>query len=949
MSINVGYLNGNYQYNSFVNNNTLTLNSYNDSNIILLNCEGNATTDVLINHRNIYKTGISSNKYVIQDTLNSSNLISLDGNNIKMTKHVIISDDIDVKNLIKTSNNIVTFSSNVHINLIDPSDSFKVSSKSPGSKVDFVTHNFVIKDINNSNRFSVNDSNINFSKDVYVNNGTLYVDAISGISSALLIANAKYTSTSTDKFTAEQNLSVINTTTSPDIVSLNISKNYGTANIISVNTYTPGKTTNNLTLDKNGLLGIGTSMPDASISISKVTSNIISYKGVNTDDVFKLTQYADIGIGTTNPIGQLHIRRVDDITNEKKRRNPMINIDMNYDKANNYSNVYTTYSTEFTGGVSSVSSSVMKLYCKSVQNNQYITNNFYLLNSDIYSKMSNNIENITNINLPTPVTINFDSVNDLGTFQLYNTLTYPSSSTIFIQKSSESTNANNYTYIFIMMSKLTYSSGGYISDLTNPGYNASNFLENENSLQLFNQVVSSQTDNVNCTINFIVEKNAIFNADKIRYVSYPFNYIKTTQVLIPPPYLMYMSSNNAFISSISPYGTLSLGSQSPSSNYLLYAPGTAMINTLKVKEFNTENINSNISFMNANLVNIYNLTCSKLISDSINVKNIDNSNMICQNGNFSNINITNLMFKNSSNDYLVFTNSNVHIKTKVSIGNTSFTQLDNCACEIKVGPEVVVKNQGEFYARTNGLIVTNMDASSTINPSITVQTSNALSVPYLGLNNGFVDYNFRLSAVGQNNHFQLTTDRLTQLQKNYFETSSRAPSIIQHVNESNILAFGQQNIICIDCENKASLYNGTYTYNNFSSKVSIGVPYSKLSSDGEYNEKQYLNYFQRYINTSSCEYLMNIFGNVRISDISDNPVFTTKTINNNVATAINGHPIAGRTLSVNGDVYSSNITLFDKGNISSSNIYTSNITVYNDIYLYVNGVQKSLKSLFSVT
>ena len=236
MSINVGYLNGNYQYNSFRNNNTLTLNSFNDSNIILLNCDGNSTADVLINHKNVYKTGISSNEYVIQDANHTSNVMSIDEFSIKLNKNVKVSDDIEVKDLLKTSNNTVVLSSNVQINLKDENDSFSVTSENSNSTIHMTTNNFLIKDLNNSNRFSINDTQIDFSKDIYINNGTLYVDAISGISSALLIANAKYTSTSTDKFTTEHNLSIINPSTAPDITSLNITKKYGLVDIISVNT-----------------------------------------------------------------------------------------------------------------------------------------------------------------------------------------------------------------------------------------------------------------------------------------------------------------------------------------------------------------------------------------------------------------------------------------------------------------------------------------------------------------------------------------------------------------------------------------------------------------------------------------------------------------------------------------------------------------------------------------
>lgn len=931
MSINVGYLNGNYQYNSFRNNNTLTLNSFNDSNIMLLNCDGNSTADVLINHKNIYKTGISSNEYVIQDVTHTSNLMSIDEFSIKFNKTVNISDDIKVKNLLATSNNTVMISSNVQINLIDANDSLTISAKHSNSKIHMTTNNFLIKDLNNSNRISMNDHKIDFSKDIYINNGTLYVDAISGISSALLIENAKYTSTTTDKFTAEQNLSILNTSSSPDITSLFITKKNGLANIISVNTCNLGTMTNVLTLNNNGLLGIGTSKPDATISISKVNSNIISYQGSNTDDIFKLTQYADVGIGTTKPLGQLHIKRIDDTTNEKKRRNPMINIDMNYNEVNNYSNIYTTYTTKFTGGVSATTNTVMKLYCKTEQINDNITNNFYLLNADIYSKMSNNLENITTVSLPSMANIQFNSDNINIQFKLQNTLTYPSSDTIYIQKSTESIDTvnNRYYYTFIMMSKSTYSSGGYISDTTSVGYNSSNFLQDNTSLLLFDQVVSSSIDNVKCTINFIVEKNIIIAND--RYVDYPFQYVHTTRALIPPPYLMYMSSNNAFVSSMSSYGTLSLGQQSPSSNYLLYAPGTAVINRLNVKEFNTENINSNISFMNANLINIKDLKCGKLTSESVEVTNIINSNIVCQIGNFSNLASTQLNFQNCSNSYLKFTNSNIQFKTKLSIGNADFLQFDNSSCEIKVGPEIVAINPNAtaFFNRSNGLLVTNLNDTSTINPSISIQTSNTLSSPYLNMKNGASDYNFRLLLdVNQKNRFQLTNNKLNSTQISYFGTNKRAPSIIQHVNESNVLSFGNQNVFCIDCENKASLYTGSesYTYTNYSSKVSVGVPYLKLSSDG-INEKDYLDYFQSYINTTEREYLMNIFGNVCISDIADNPVLTTKIINGKVATAINSQPIANQTLTVNG------------------NIYSSNITVYDDIIMNIGGEQRSLKTI----
>jgi hypothetical protein len=87
--------------------------------------------------------------------------------------------------------------------------------------------------------------------------------------------------------------------------------------------------------------------------------------------------------------------------------------------------------------------------------------------------------------------------------------------------------------------------------------------------------------------------------------------------------------------------------------------------------------------------------------------------------------------------------------------------------------------------------------------------------------------------------------------------------------------------------------------------------------------------------------MLNIFGNVKMANIMNSPMFTAKTndVDNNVYTAINGEPDNVNTLRVFGITATSNLTVYS--DVNASKIYTSNLTVYNDVnasYIYTSNL-----------
>lgn len=1001
MSIKIGFINENYNYNNLYNkNNILSLNSYDDSNIILINNDNNTTHDMFTVYKNRFYTGVSSNTYIFKD--NNDELLKINTSNIIFNSDIIINKNFRINDKIISSNNLTTINSNLTINLLSSNNNFKINSINNSnllsinnSSIRFNSDNFQIKTPDDKKIIlEINNSNINISNNIYLNNGVLYVNKISPVNDVILIDNAQYSTTSIDNLVALKTLSVKNNVnTDIDTVSLEIYKKTGNTNFVNI--YSCNLNSANIpifSINKNGFLGIGTTNPNSCITINKISDRIINYTGEVLGDTFQLNKRGNIGIGTTNPNGQLHIRRNDDLKQDDIRKSPMINIDMSYNTVNNISNSFIGYSTEITSNIRD-SNKYIKVFSNTKESSNGINNNnlevsvntnFYLLNSNIFSYINYDIKNISNIILPLSITCNLVGAKPFSdnakSIDINNNFIYPSSSNIYIGIIRENaTNVNIgisgvyhlISYELIMMSNITYQNGGYINDINNSRYNASNFSPNIN---VYDNIIYKIGDyDIRCSIDFIIENNIKLSTSS--NANYPVNYTVITKTLIPPPNFLTMTSNNNIISSIQPHGTLSLGSQIPESikyDYLLYAPGKGLMNTMCINSIDTLKLNSNISCTNKNLIDINNISCQTINVNTLGLNNLTINDVTGRNkATFQTLIASNLSFTYASNEYLSMSNDNIHCRTRLSIGksDTSREINNNCALRISIDSNIIpVENT--FYNRYNGIVLTNDNTN--LNPCLSIQTTNDTTYPYLGINNASSGYYTRLIKHSDSTvRYQITNDdtRNNNIARiTHFKTKDYTPRILQHIKNYNVLSFGEQDSICIDCLSKSSI--GTINTNE-SSKISIGVPYGSMTID---DIKDPANYFNYNTNITANPYAINLFGNVRMANINTEPIFTGITQNNKITTAINGNPDNINTLRVNGNVYttdltsektiitsnlqSSNITLIGSGQLIGSNIlnhykittkiietekiYTSNIYITDNLYININGVYKNL-------
>lgn len=940
MSVKIGYLNENYasSYQVLTNDDVLTLNSFYNSNVIILNNSKNALADVFINYKNVMKTGISSNTYIIHDLSSNMELITANTSNILLNTDVSITGHIDVNRILSTSNDTLMINSNVSIYLPEPRDSFAVRTSNEISSVNFTTNNFSIQNIAQENVFSIDSSAMNIDKDVYINQGTLYVNAISGIGPNLLIENAKYSSTYIESMNATKQLAVLNSETDGDFTSFVINKEYGIKDLLSINTCNTTISgnkflTNYLTLNNNGQMGLNTTSPDAYLSLRKNTNstvnNIITYKGDLTGDVFKLTKSGDIGIGVSNPTAQLHIMRNDEGVQNQLRKNPIVKIEMIYSGSNNYSNIYNNFTTSLKNPTTGGDSTKITLFQKVTENvvnfDTSIKNELYLLNSNVLQNIGYNLGNIGQIVLPNPNTIILDDLSipssiDNTNYTISTSITYPASDNIVLYVNTPLINTDNgfsFEYNCIMMSKTTSDTGGYKFDTTLPGYNASNFIsipDINNNQYLYKKNIKQ---NIEIKIAFLIEKNNRNNLN-ILEISYPINYTYTQTILVPAPDILSISSNNTFISSISANGTLSLGSKMPATlannKYLLYTSGDAFIKGLNISSIYTDVSTCNISFLNTNLTNINKLKSTMIESDNMNIGYFQSSN-----ASMTNANISNLSFTNCSNSYLNLSSGNAIFNTKLTFSPTIFN--DNI-CEIIVNSNVS-RTTGTYH-RNNGIVLTNK--GNDLNPCFSIQTATALSKPYFQMHNSESGYLFRLNKSISTTNFQLTNDYISPNKSTYFNFEENTPTLFEHIKEFNVLSFGEQNLICMDCTNYRAESGApdNYIYTNYDSKMCIGLPHKQISAMG-YSKRNATYFKDQIVNDPARNYLLNIFGNVCIADIDDNPIFTTKTTYNVGdptpirRCGINGHPDPDYDLCIYGNLRSSNITVMNDISIKNEN------------------------------
>jgi len=890
MSINIGYLGNNYGINNIGSmDNRLIINTYNTSNSININTNPNSTSNAVINYKNLYKTGVIDNNYVIQNSSNDNALI-LSNSNININKNTNFNNDISCKLQLNTSNNTFNITSNINIYL-------------------YKNNNFSCydRDTNNPN-FIFNNNFFKIYKDTYFEEN-LYVNSIKPTTTTGLIniynANligAKIESTDVIRFSINGEKTVPITGQS-----FIINRYYNSSNILEVNSINFNENTSSNTyynepifkhfaLDNNGMVSIGSKPPDAPLSISANYYDnpyIFKYTGTQLSDTFNISKDANVGIGTTNPMGILHINRNDDkydyttsnLSYNSVRNLPLIKLNIDYDITKNIitssnNDIIINSSNIIALNTYSYSYIPINIEKEIFNNTSQLVNNIYILNNELNNIINNDITNLSsNIIYKTYTLNNFISsnlfknkiANTYISFNYKNNIYYPNNTYLldYIEDNYYSILYNNtiydniyryksihtYNHGIIILSKDTYNEGKY----NTPSYfknNINNFTKSTSNFFISTLTYSNEDvngsninlyDDVNFNLNIYIEKNKIH---KTSYI--------TSNIIIPSPApdFLYLTSNNEYKASISHNGTLSLGTKCPlnKNNYILYIPEkTGYINNIETNSITTSN--SSIIFNNKNISSINNITSlSTNITNGI-IDNIYSSNIIIYNQ---------LSIKN-----ITMNSSNVHLTNKLSISSdpldtNSILRDQSALMKITLTSNILIEDS--IFKNTNGIVITNNNIdnviSNNINPCISIYGKDG-SYPLIKLSknniinssgiytvdNTLNNYFIRLATKTYYNggksyldHFEICCDNIrdTPNKTSYYndinttrKDTNILPSFIKHVKNFNMLCFGELNNICIKCDNAFSdIYNSYIkntpeegTFTNSTNKISLGIPF----------------------------------------------------------------------------------------------------------------------------
>lgn len=914
MSINLGFKSDTYSLDKFENpENKIVINTYNNSNAILINTDIDSHNDAVINFKNKFSTGVSSNTYNIYDTHNNKNICSFSSN---FDCHV----NIKIKDLIETTSNTIILTSNLVLNLKDTNDKFNIYK----------------------NNISVFETTADFTT---INNlkvqNTLYTNKISNYAGERIqILNPTLVGLVLESFNTEQSMTINNVFskyyTTPTLL---INRYDNLKNIVEIGTCNILSNTINkhFIVNRHGMVGIGSLNPDASLSITTNIENnpyIFKYTGSNIGDNVVISKYGNIGIGTNTPKALFHINRQDDLTEEFIRKDPLIKLDIQYDNLKNIvstSNVYNYINSD----------NFVYLLKKQIDlevSNEIITSNInhnvYFINNDTYAyfdniifdtcniklstnnisvtNINNDIYNVSNIYYYPPSLYTYEKLSDFSyryvddiTYEIHNirdtlqNINYTSNTSNFIR-------SHYFNHKLIMMSRDTYNTNGYIDNRANPRYNADTFKECHGYYSnLQDLILTVKNISEFSSSNYI--NNMYYDINmSIENVNNVFTYtMPISEQTYEPPFFIEMTSNNDFKASLSSSGTLSLGTLDKNNKYLLHADGVCMIKRVELQDVYTSN--NNINFNNINISNINKIYASSNIIDQsyLDIANISNAYIYKQD--CSNLFASNLTINNVSSEYIKMNPANIHITTKLSLGkdNTSIDTNANSIVKISVNDKLTSDNI--YFDNLKGMTVTNENNLNNIyrNPSICILGYDG-SIPYINLsrrnkNNSLTDYFMRINNKTFNNNlqensdiFEICCDTLdTQNKITYYNSTSSQPSFINHIKKFNLLTFGENHNICIQCTNNSSTQS---TYTNGTNKISIGFPYG-IVEKGMFTINDWPQYFNNVIGSQSitnrfAPYMLNVFGNVSIASIYGKSMMTMK------VDSLNSTDLSAETVSI---------------------------------------------------
>jgi|688.fasta_scaffold00528_12 hypothetical protein len=898
MSIVIGNLT-----NENINDNRLKFNSYNNSNIININVDGNSYNDAVINYKNIGEIGISNS--FISFNYNNSNIFKAND------KQSFFINDIVIKSNINTFKDITNINSNLNINLSNINNSFNIVNNN--NNINFkVTNNDLKVNFNNSNKLTINSSIIKFDDNLIINDSkSLIVSNINAFNpnSPIIIDYATFKNLLVSTYTVKNSIIIDNDTIYPN-PSLIINKYSIDCNIIDIYNKNINDNSSNkiFSINKNGYIGIGSNYATAPIDIKlnnydsnsfiQICSNINKY-----NDKFIINNKGYIGIGTDYIKNQISIDVRDD--NRNILNNPVININLNYDRNSNYrtsniidltfiaTNEYKpiynnedviigTIETNYDNFIPTITSNIT-IYDATADNPPiYEISVINFINNDYINTY--NISSIVPYNIysyPSIIGINFNDVD----YVINYTIKYPNFIAIDTSISP-----------IIESSYVNYKEIIITSYLLKPNTILSNVINNPSILylkEIKKRVYSFNPNDINSFSIFIIQRLYI---EKGLYQLKSFvDYL--TYVYIKPSDLIYATSNNNFSVSLTSDGKLSLGDKDNSDNYYLYVNKKSRLNNLECANISAVDGKNNINFSLCNLSNINkafinsNIT-SNLLVNSATIDNCINSNLFSTFIYSSNIIGSNFYYDSIYGCNLIINSNLFNPNIKVIIGSNVNISSNSANLNINIINNIT------------GLSVNSFNSNN--NPSISINGYNSNNYPFIIMSNLNSSYSININS---NNKNYLNSDNFSLIDN----VNNRI--IFKHTNFNdklnNQFSFGSYNNIIFDLKPQE-------IPNNYTNKISLGYPYRFLMQQN-LNPNNWDNYFKDNIYTSDC--MLNVYGNINFSTINNTPFFKC---------IASDYPNENISINIGSNAISKNGFIL---NVGDNAYFSCNINVEKDIFV----------------
>ena len=716
-----------YQLLQEKNNNYYQINNELSSNLLYLNTDANAYNDATINFKNNFQFGYVNNKITIK---NSTNLMTIDNNDINLYKNTIIYSNLSVNNYFHTSNNTTYFNNNFDITLNNSQNSFKINLNNSTPP---------IVDINNDNAYFRN-SNIFTSNIIIQKGGTLYTNFIDSPNLEPVVIKNMQFAESLRILTANiiQNISIDN-----DIIFANLN-----------DYYKPGVPNSLTNIPTNAILW-NTYMVNNNINkidpyFSRPNINVIKYVDKDDNKIIggsNILEFRTAKLSTSNIKKKVYSINNDGymcIGEDNNKDIPLkINISPSYSNIIQYTNI-----NNINKSFCLTSNGFINIGSINPINNQlniFKNNNDNTLNTDLISLNINNI-NYTSITGPIeiPFIIN-DNINEFIIRFSNSIITPVINITIiltnsFIENNIPSIIYDNDIYYDTNITNLNNSSTTSIPTSSILSENIKHFIkyplnfiieiygpriEDTFKFQIYNNGITKP--NITNENHYkIVEFYYLDSGKKLTYEFYIYknNYKFNYNGSYYPEKTNFISalSNNITRFSMSEYGNIGIGTNY-TDIYNIYT-SSALIHNINCKTINNP-LTKTISYDYCSLNNINQINNTSFIS----------TNLIVASSNFTS-NFSNINSIIDSNLNILGNNGTVRINTKTIFGGGE--QYDNYNITINTS-----NNNG------NNLVIKN-DINN-INPSLLILSSSTAPSSYPSLKLENISSSYKISINSKNN------------------------------------------------------------------------------------------------------------------------------------------------------------------------------------------------------